>query len=97
MALGAVNIEELRSYRDELLKTKEVYDDTINSLMDVVKLSAIYWQGIEGSLFRAKLYGLIGADLNSISSEMNAEIEYINKIIMVFENAQDQIKSRLNG
>lgn len=97
MALGAVNIEQLKAYKDELLKTKKMYDESISSLMDVVKLSAIYWQGIEGNLFRAKLYGLIGADLNCVSSEMNAEIEYINKIILVFENAQEQIKSRLNG
>ena len=97
MALGYTNIEELKSYKEELVKTKDVYDDTIDNLMDVVKMSAIYWQGIEGNLFRAKLYGLIGADLNSISSEMKAEIEYINKLIIVLENAQEQIKSRLNG
>ena len=96
MALKVTNVNELSYYKDHLEKNKVAYDDTIDKMLDAIKLSAIYWQGEEANQFREKLYSLIGVDLNCISTEMKAEIEYLNKLVAVLENAQEQIKSRLN-
>ena len=97
MALKTTNVNELKYYKSQLEKTKQLYEDTLDGLIDSVKMSAIYWQGLDGNNFRSKVYGLIGKDLNCISKEITAEIEYLNKLIIVLENAQEQIKSRLNG
>ena len=97
MALKIMNITDLKYYKEQIEKEKIEYDDTIKQLMDTIKLSALYWQGEDGNHFRDNLYSIVGVDLNKISSEMNAEIEYLNKLIIVLENAQEQIKSRMNG
>lgn len=97
MALKLTNINELKSYKTKIEKSKLEYDETIKHLMDTIKLSAIYWQGEEGNLFRDNLYSLVGVDLNVISNEMKAEIDYLNRLITILENAQEQIKSRING
>lgn len=97
MALKVTNISDLKYYKDQLTKTKVSYDESIDKLIDTIKLSAIYWQGEDGNNFRENLYSLVGSDLKCISKEMNAEIDYLNKLIIVLENAQEQIKSRLNG
>ena len=96
MALKVTNVNELKYYKDGLIKCEKAYEDTINKLIDTIKLSAVYWQGAEGNDFRDKIYTLIGSNLNTVTTEMDAEIEYINKLIMVLENAQEQIKNRLN-
>lgn len=97
MALKITNISDLKYYKGQIEKAKIEYDETIKNLMDTIKLSAIYWQGEDGNTFRDNLYSLIGIDLNTISKEMNAEIDYLNRYITILENAQEQIKSRLNG
>ena len=97
MALKVTNIDELKYYKDKLQKSKNEYDETINKLLDTIKVTAIYWQGVEAEEFRLYLYSLIGKDLNCISKEMEAELNYVNKLAMVLENAQEQVKNRLNG
>ena len=97
MALKVTNINELKYYKTQIEKARNAYDETIKGLTDSIKMTAVYWQGFDGDQFRSNLYSLIGKDLNCISKEMTAEIEYINKLIAVLENAQEQIKSRLNG
>ncbi len=97
MALKITNINELKYYKAQIEKTKNAYDDTITNLTDTVKMTALYWQGADGDEYRSRLYSLVGNDLNCISKEMEAEIQYIDKLIVVLENAQEQIKSRLNG
>ena len=97
MALKVTNVNELKYYKDYLEKYKNLYDDDIDNLIDTIKLSAIYWQGEDGNNFRENLYSLIGSNLQCISNEMNAEIEYLSRLIAVLENAQEQIKNRLNG
>ena len=77
MALKVTNVNELRYYKDGLSKYKEMYNETIDRLIDSIKLSAIYWQGQEGNELRDKLYSLIGTNLGCVSTEINAEIEYI--------------------
>ena len=96
MALKVTNVYELKYYKDYLEKYKNLYDEDVNNLIDTIKLSAIYWQGEDGNNFRDNLYSLIGSDIECISNEMNAEIEYLSRLIAVLENAQEQIKNRLN-
>ena len=96
MALKVTNLSEIKDYESYLEKCKIAYEDVLDRLLDTIKFSAIYWQGEEGNNFRDNLYSLIGIDLNCISTEMKAEIEYLNKLIMVLENAQEQIRNRLN-
>ena len=97
MALKTTNVNELKYYKSQLEKTKTLYEESIDGLTDTVKVTALYWQGIDGNNFRSYLYSLIGNDLSCITKELTAEIEYLNKLIIVLENAQEQIKSRLNG
>lgn len=97
MALKTTNVNELKYYKSQLEKTKTLYEESIDGLTDTVKVTALYWQGIDGNNFRSNLYSLIGNDLSCITKELTAEIEYLNKLIIVLENAQEQIKSRLNG
>lgn len=97
MALQTININELKYHQDKLSSLKDSYDETLRKLLDEVKMIALYWQGNDSATLRNDLYKLIGSDLNIISSEIEAEVEYINKLILVLENASEQIKNRLNG
>lgn len=97
MALQTLNINELKYRKDRLSSFKDNYDEVLNNLLDEVKMIAFYWQGSNSNNLRTELYKLIGNDLNNISNEINAEIEYLKKLILVLENADEQIKNRLNG
>ena len=97
MALHITNINELNNYNVELVEAKKDYDETINNLLLSIKETEDYWQGEDGDNFREQIYGVINKDLKAISKEFEAEIIYIKKLQMVLENAQEQIKSRLNG
>lgn len=97
MALKVTDIGELKYYKMQLKRTKDSYDDVIRNIMSTIKNSSLYWQGEEGENFRSNLYSLVSRDLNCISKEINAEVEYLGKIVNVLENAQEQIKNRMNG
>ena len=97
MALKITNIDDIKNYKSELEKDKAAYDDVINKLTNIIKTSAAYWQGEDGDAFRERLYGFIANELNIISKEIGAEINYLGKVILVLENAREQIKSRVNG
>ena len=97
MALQTLNINELKYRKDRLSSFKDNYDEVLNNLLDEVKMIAFYWQGSNSNNLRTELYKLIGKDLNNISNEINAEVEYLKKLILVLENADEQIKNRLNG
>lgn len=97
MALKMIDLNELKYCQEELANNKLQYDEKIEELLDAIKMTAIYWQGDEGDKFRDKLYTLIGSNLNCISKEMKAEIDYTKKLIMVLENAQEQVKNRINS
>jgi len=97
MALQTININELKYHQDKLSSLKESYDEILKNLLDEVKMIAFYWQGNDSSNLRSELYKLIGSDLNNISNEIEAEVDYINKLVVVLENANEQIKNRLNG
>ena len=97
MALRISNIDDIKYCREELEKDRRRYDEVINKLINTIKMSAVYWQGEEGDQFREELYSLIMNELRVISKEINAESNYLRKVIIVLENARNQIKSRLNG
>ena len=97
MALKISNIDDIKYCREELEKDRIRYDEVINKLINTIKMSAVYWQGEEGDQFREELYSLIMNELRVISKEINAESNYLRKVIIVLENARNQIKSRLNG
>lgn len=97
MALKITDIAELKYYKVELERTKAAYDEVISNLLNTIKASALYWQGEDGNILRERLYLLIKYELQCVSKEINAEALYLGKIIAVLENAQEQIKNRLNG
>ena len=97
MALKITDISELKYYKVELERTKLSYDEILNNLLNEIKSSALYWQGEDGDTVRERLYSLIEHELKCISKEINAEADYLGKIILVLENAQQQVKNRLNG
>ena len=97
MALKVTDIGELKYYRVQLSRSYESYDYVIKNILDSIKDSALYWQGEDGEVFRERLYSLVSHDLNCISKEIKAEADYLGKIITVLENAQEQVKNRLNG
>ena len=97
MALQIINIQELKNGQEKLSILKENYDETIKKLLDEVKMIELYWQGNSSNNLRNELNKLIGTDLNNISNEINAEVEYLKRLILVLENADEQIKNRLNG
>lgn len=97
MALHITNINELNNYNVELIEAKKSYDETIKKLLLSIKQTEDYWQGEEGNSFREQIYNVINKDLTAISNEFEAEIFYIKKLQQVLENAQEQIKNRLNG
>ena len=96
MALKITNVNELKYYKDGLIKCQNTYEEITNKIIDAIKLSAIYWQGEDGNEFREKLFSLIKSNKSIYFTELDAEIEYVNKLIIVLENAQEQIKNRLN-
>ena len=97
MALKITDIAELKYYKVELERTKAAYDEVISNLLNTIKASSLYWQGVDGNILRERLYLLIKYELQCVSKEINAEVLYLGKIIAVLENAQEQIKNRLNG
>lgn len=97
MALKVTDIGELKYYKIQLNRTKVAYDEVLRELINTIKNSALYWQGEDGDAFREKLFGLLSRDMACISKEINAEAEYLGKIIFVLEEAQEQVKNRLNS
>ena len=98
MALTITNIDELRNYKNQIEKTKISYDSPLAiSATEIFKENEDYYYHKDGEVFRTNLYSLIDNDLKCISKEMSAELEYLKKLIIVLENAQEQVKSRLNG
>ena len=96
MALTITNIDELRNYKNQIEKTKISYDEKIDELTNTIKSTALYWQGEDGEVFRTNLYSLIDNDLKCLSKEMSAELEYLKKLIIVLESAQEDLMGRRN-
>ena len=97
MALQVVNVDELKQHKEKINNYKNAYDSKLRELLDLIRSISIYWQGVESDNFRNELYSIIRSNFNIVSVEMNAEVEYLNKLILVLENAQEQIKNKLNG
>ena len=95
MSLQITNIEELKNSKVQITKEKELYQDTILDLENAIKETNITWNGNESDDFREKTLTLVDK-LKKVEDEMTYEINYLDKIIAVLENAQEQVKNKLN-
>ena len=97
MSLTVTNIETLKNSKSKIISAKKSYEDTLNVLKDTVKITEFSWQGKNADDYRAEVNGIIKDDLESVVKELEVEISYLNKITQVLENAEDQVKQRLNS
>ena len=96
MSLAVTNIENLKTAKQKIVEAKSNYDEAIKNLKQINKNTEITWQGKNADDFRAEVGKLLYGDLESISKEFEIEIRYLEKITTVLENAEDQVKQRLN-
>jgi uncharacterized alkaline shock family protein YloU len=97
MALQITDINVLKNSEVEISKAKAEYDDILKNLENAVKSTENSWNDKDGVEFRTKVLNLINNDLKEMSMEMEFEINYLKKIAMVLENAQQEIKKRINN
>lgn len=97
MAVQVTNINELKNSEITITNAKVSYDEALKKLSDAIKITEFSWQGEDGMKFREDLMALINNDLKDVSEEMNSEINYLKKIHTILENAQEQVKNRLNS
>ncbi len=95
MSLQITNIEELKNSKIQIAKEKELYQDTLLDLENAIKETQITWNGNESDDFREKTLAIVNK-LKNVENEMTYEVNYLDKIIVVLENAQEQVKNRLN-
>lgn len=96
MSLTVTNIESLKSASARIKAVKKSYDDTLKVLTDTIKITEFSWQGKNADDFRSEVNKLISEDIESVSKELEVEINYLTKVSAVLENAEDQVKKRLN-
>lgn len=97
MSLTVTNIETLKTSKDKMISAKKSYDDALKTLNHTVKSTMIFWQGKNADDFRAEVDSIIKNELDAESKELELEINYLNKITTVLENAEDQVQKRLNA
>lgn len=97
MALTIVNLDEIKKAELEINDAKTNYDESLKLLKDTINNTINFWQGEDADLYRAKVNHLIDNGLSNASYEMEYEKAYLNKVSTVLENAQEQVKNRLNG
>ncbi len=97
MALQITDLSVLRSSVMEIKNAKSEYDEILKNIIDAVKSTETAWNDKEGIEFRTKVLNLLEHDLKDMSLEMEFEVNYIKKITMVLENAQQEIKKRINN
>lgn len=96
MALQITNINELKVAKDNIKDAKESFDSTITVLKDNINSIQSYWQGEDAFNFQNKVISIIDNDLALELEEMAFEIKYLDRIISVLDNAQEEVKKRLN-
>ncbi len=97
MALTIVNLDEIKKAELEISDAKTNYDDSLKLLKDTINNTINFWQGEDADLYRERVNHLIDNELSNASYEMEYEKAYLNKVSTVLENAQEQVKNRLNG
>ena len=97
MAFREINLNELDEYYKQIQKYSTEYNECLEELINTIRMTAVYWRGEEGDTFRDKIYTLVGSSFDGVSKEMNVEMEYIKRLKVVLESAQEQIKNRINS
>ncbi len=96
MSLTVTHIEALKNSTARIISAKKSYEDTLSVLKESIKFTEFSWQGKNADDFRTEVNKLITDDLESVIKELEIEINYLNKVTIVLENAEDQVKQRLN-
>lgn len=96
MALHITNIDQLKKSKLAIENAKQSYSEHLDILKNAVIEIRDCWQGEDSLEFQNKLIEIIKDNLALELSEMDFEVRYLNKITTVLENAQDQVKKRLN-
>ena len=96
MSLTVTNIESIKNSKDKIISAKKSYDETLKILSHTIKFTEFSWQGKNADDFRTAVNNLIQGDLESVSKELEVEINYLTKLSTVLENAEEQVKQRLN-
>lgn len=97
MALQIANIELMKKSSVDIAKAKDTYDDALKEIENAIKSTENSWNDQDGNDFREKVMLLLDNDFKDISEEMGFEINYIKKVSTVLENAQEQVKNRINN
>ena len=96
MALQITNVNELKVAKDNIKESKESFDSSLTTLSDNIKTLQNYWQGEDGYNYQTKVMNIIDNDLALVSEEMAFEVKYLDRITSVLDNAQEEVKKRLN-
>ena len=97
VALQITDLSVLKSSEAEIRAAKAEYDEILKNIENAIKSTENAWNDKEGIEFRTKVLNLLEHDLKDMSTEMEFEVNYIKKITMVLENAQQEIKKRINN
>ncbi len=96
MPIQKTNIDEMKYCSNQIKKAKISFDDSVKLLKQTIAFTEFSWTGQEADEYRQNVTSIIKDDLSKISKEFEIEIKYLNKVASVLENAQDQVKKRLN-
>lgn len=97
MALQISNINNLKESYALLSIAKSSYDNTLRDLANAVKNTELFWRGEDAFKFRRDLFEILTKNLLATTEEIDIEMKYLKKLSMVLENAQEQVKSKLNN
>lgn len=97
MSLQNANISEMKYYGNQIKKAKASFDESLKILRQTINFTKYSWQGQDAENFRDNVTSIINKNLSMISKEFELEIKYLEKVSSVLENAQDQVKKRLNS
>ncbi len=96
MSIQKSNISEMKYYSNQIKKAKTSFDDSLKLLKQTIAFTEFSWTGVEADEFRQNVSSVINNNLSKITKEFEIEIKYLDKVSSVLENAEEQIKKRLN-
>lgn len=97
MALKVTNISDLKNSELKIKEAKNSYLEALNGITDAVKSTELFWQGEDAYKFRREIYSLIKTDFNDVKEELEFEELFLNRVRTTLENAQEEVKKRLNS
>ena len=96
MALQITNIDRLKNSKIIIEKAKTSFEEEMKILNDATIEIGNNWQGEDSSVIQNKIVDIINKELTNEKGEMMFEMKYLDRIIFVLENAQNEVKKRLN-